>query len=295
MAVLIAVGFILAKKGKLSKKTAEDMTFFVFKIATPCVIIKSFIEVDFTAGYFNKLIMATIMAVITHLLGFLFGLIFNIFCDCKTAAVYRFGCLISNAGFIALPLAQAVLGAESVLLVGVYIIILNIFTWTLGKAYFDKDKKPKISAMLINPGTIGAIGGIIAVLIKSVYMPQIILSSVNALAAVNMPVAMIITGYYLVGTDMKSVARDKLLWLTVAIRHIVLPCCAMLLYRYLLGVSSLELCSAIIPACAPCAVIVIMFAASFGGDEKEACKTASVSTVLSIVTMPLILSLCSIL
>ena len=73
MAVLIAIGFVLAKKGKLSKKTAEDMTFFVFKIATPCVIIKSFVEVDFTAGYFNKLIMAAVMAVITHLLGFCSG------------------------------------------------------------------------------------------------------------------------------------------------------------------------------------------------------------------------------
>ena len=41
----------LAKGEKLSKNTVKDMAFLVFKIATPCVIIKSFIEVIFTADY----------------------------------------------------------------------------------------------------------------------------------------------------------------------------------------------------------------------------------------------------
>ncbi|MBE6611209.1 MAG: hypothetical protein E7632_01850 [Ruminococcaceae bacterium] len=292
MAILTAIGFFVTKAGKFSKKTAEDMTFVVFKIATPAVIMKSFIEVDFTADYLAMIAMAALLALISHLLGLAAGLVFLRMKHCENAAVYRFGCLISNAGFIALPLAQATLDAESVLLVSVYVIVLNIFTWTIGKAYFEPGGKLGIMNILINPGTLGVMGGLVMLIIKLFGMPELISDTVNAVAAINAPMAMMITGYYLVGTDIRAALRDGRLWLVLAFRHILLPVAAMLLYRYAFGIGTQLLCAAIIPLCAPCAVIVIMMAASTGGDQKTACRMASVSTILSVVTMPLVLTLC---
>jgi len=119
MAILVAVGFFLTKAGKFSKKTAEDMTFVVFKIATPCTIIKSFLEVSFTAEFLGQIGMAVLLAALSHVVGWLYGFLFLKMKGQENANVYRFGSLCSNAGFIALPLAQETLSAESVLLVSV--------------------------------------------------------------------------------------------------------------------------------------------------------------------------------
>ena len=292
MAIMTAIGFFITKFDRFSERTAKDMTFVVFKLATPAVIMKSFIEVNFTAEYLREIGMAALLALLSHLLGVAFGLIFVKMKGGENAAVYRFGCLISNAGFIALPLAQATLPAESILLVSVYVIVLNLFTWTVGMAYFEKGGKVKIFNMLVNPGTLGVMGGLVMLVLKAFWLPPVITSSINALAALNAPLAMMITGYYLVGTDVRSALRDARLWLVLAIRHALLPLTAMLLYRFVFGVGTELLSAAIIPVCAPCGIIVIMIAASTGGDQRTACRMASVSTVFSVITMPLILTLC---
>lgn len=295
MAILVAVGFFLTKAGKFSKKTAEDMTFVVFKIATPCTIIKSFLEVSFTTEFLGQIGMAVLLATLSHLIGWLYGFMFLKMKGQENANVYRFGSLCSNAGFIALPLAQETLNAESVLLVSVYVIVLNIFTWTMGRAFFERGGKVNVAKMLINPGTIGVAGGLIALGIKAVYMPGVVTSAVNSLAALNSPLAMMITGYYLVGTDIRAALHDLRLWLTLAGRHILIPLAAIVLFRYGFGVGTELLCASIIPVCAPCAIIIIMMAASTGGDQRSACRLASVSTVCSVFTMPLMLMLCMLL
>ena len=292
MAIMTAIGFLITKFGKFSERTTKDMTFVVFKLATPAVIMKSFIEVEFTAEYLREIGMAALLAVISHLLGILFGLIFLKMKGGENAAVYRFGVLCSNAGFIALPLAQTTLPAESVLLVSVYVIVLNVFTWTIGKAYFERGGKLGIFNMLVNPGTLGVAGGLVMLVLKAFWLPDVITSSISAIAALNAPLAMMITGYYLVGTDIVSALRDVRLWLVFAVRHLVLPITAMLLYRFVFGVGTELLSAAIIPVCAPCAIIVIMIAASTGGDQRAACRMASVSTIFSVVTMPIVLTLC---
>ena len=109
------------------------------------------------------------------------------------------------------------------------------------------------------------------------------------MAAMNTPLAMIVTGYYLVGTRIKACITDPFAWLTVLLRQAALPILLMLLYRYAFGIGGMLLMSAVLPVAAPCAVIVIMFSAAFGGDEKTATQLVSLSTVTAILSMPLVL------
>lgn len=295
MALLMLIGYVLAKMGKLSRPTIAQLTDLVFWVVTPCVIIHSFLDVQFDASYIIKMLEAAGLALFSHLAGYAAGFVFYKVRPNSRRTVYRFGSMISNAGFMALPLAQAVFSGDGVLLVSIYVIMVNIFNWTLGRAMFKSEEKVPVRKMVFNPGVIGVILGVLAALLKQVYLPSMISDTVSYLSALNTPLAMLVTGFYLVGTSVRSCVKDGFAWLTAFIRQIGLPVVLMLLYHFVFGVSGLLLQSAVLAVSAPCAVIVVMFSARFGGDEKIASQTVSLSTVTSILTMPLMLMLAQLL
>lgn len=295
MAILIAIGFFITKYKKLSGKAVEDMTFIVFRIVTPCVIINSILTVNFTKDFLYQIIIAAVFAIASHLLGILSGCVFAKTQNINKKCVYKFGCLITNAGFIALPLAQIALDANGVLLVSIYVIILNIFLWTIGKSFFPHEPETGFLNIIMNPGIIGFIGGMLALLVKLIYLPSIFTVTISMISALNTPLAMIITGYYLVNINLKEAILNTKIWYVIFIRQVALPLFTIIITRYVFGISGTLLASVVLPVAAPCGLIVIMFAARYGGDVKTASQMASLSTVLSLITLPLSLMFCKLL
>ena len=129
-------------------------------------------------------------------------------------------------------------------------------------------------------------------LLRLWHLPAAASDCIRMVADVNAPLAMLLTGFYLVGTDVRHAVADGWSWLTIAIRHALLPLALLAVYHYVLGAEGLLLTAAILPACAPCPVLMVMFAASYGGNARRASELAAVSTVLSVLTMPLVLMAC---
>lgn len=292
MAILLGLGFVLARAGRLGRDTVREMTFVVFRVVTPCVIADAMLRVDFSGGFLRTLAAGVGLAALSHLAGYAAGLVFPRSLPRADRCVYRFGCHISNAGFIALPLAQAVLPPAGVLLVGMYVIVLNVFSWTLGVNMYPGRPRLDLRTILCNPGLLGLALGLGAMLLRLWHLPQAASDCIRMVADVNAPLAMLLTGFYLVGTDVRHAVADRWSWLTIAIRHALLPLALLAVYHYVLVAEGLLLTAAILPACAPCPVLMVMFAASYGGNARRASELAAVSTVLSVLTMPLVLMAC---
>lgn len=285
--LLIAVGFILAKKNVITDNGAKVCSDIALFVATPCVIVRSFCR-EVSDDLVVDLLLAVGASFLIHGIGIAVGhLCFRKNND--THRVYRMAVVFSNAGFMALPLQQAILGDDGVLFGAAYVAVFNIMLWSYGQILMDKNmQKVSVKKVLINPGTLGLVGGLI-VLLTGIELPTVIAEPINHLANLNTPLPMLFIGYYLSKVDFKRALRRVDYFVVSAVRLIVVPCIAAAVL-YLCGAPTVFLTSMVIAATAPIAASTPMFTTRYERDTESAVSLVALSTVLSIVTMPVLVA-----
>lgn len=215
--------------------------------------------------------------------------------DLKRQRTLRFGSIFANCGFMSLPLQEVMLGADGTLYGSAYVIMFNLVVWSYGVYLISGDKRyiqPK--KLFVNPGIAGLLIGLI-IFVFSVPVPQVLSSTVNYLAAIYTPLPMLIIGYHLSKTNVLKAFKDIKCIAAVVLRLLVYPLVS-LGVLYLLGVRGTLLVSVIISLSAPVAAVTTMFSSKFGGgDTALSVDMVSLSTVLSIITMPAVITLAQIL
>lgn len=292
--LLIGVGFTLTKFNMLKEGAISSLTDIALYIATPAVIIRAFCTMEYSPAVFGQMGISFIISLIIHglFIGAGYGILHSK--DKDKIKVERFAVVFSNAGFMSLPLQEALIGKEGVFHGALYVVVFNIILWTYGVLLMSGGKS-KISAkkFLFNPGLIGVAIGLLIFMIR-IPVPEIVsnigFSTVNHLANLNTPVPMIVIGYYLAKSDILKALKDKSCYLTIFTRLILLPLVVLGLL-YLVGIRGAMLSALTIAASAPTAAATTMFASKFGGDTELSVNIVSLSTLLSVVTMPLIVSL----
>ncbi len=287
--LLIGVGVICTKAKLLSTTAVRCMADVVLYFATPCVIIRSF-QRPLTAELMKDLGISALAAIGVHLLGIALA---HLLCreeDEARRCLLRFGVVFSNAGYMAIPLQQAILGDDGVFFGAVFVAVFNIVLWTYGVSIMSGGVKAlSLRKILFTPGLIGVTVGLFF-LLCGITLPTVIASPVNHLANLNTPIPMLIIGYYLAGAKIKEALRDRSAYLTIALRLAVIPLVT-LGVLYLCGVRGTVLVSAVIGASAPVATATTMFAAKFDRSPTLSVNLVVLSTLLSAVTMPLIVGL----
>ena len=215
--------------------------------------------------------------------------------DLRRQRTLRFGSIFANCGFMSLPLQEVMLGADGTLYGSAYVIMFNLVVWSYGVYLISGDKRyiqPK--KLFVNPGIAGLLIGLI-IFVFSVPVPQVLSSTVNYLAAIYTPLPMLIIGYHLSKTNVLKAFKDVKCIIAVLLRLIVYPLVS-LGVLYILGVRGTLLVSVIISLSAPVAAVTTMFSSKFGGgDTALSVDMVSLSTVLSIITMPAVITLAQLL
>lgn len=313
MAVLVALGVIMRKAKKADGQLTKGLGDIVVYLSQPAMIIYSF-----TAAEFSRRILITALCV------FLFSLLFHaayyalaklLYKNApeKQRTVLRFSTVFTNAGFMGIPLISQLISPEAAIYATFYVVAFNIYNWSLGCYIYTGDRS-YISAkkMLINPATVPTyIGLAIYILAGTVTLPAALSPAFESfivpvirddilylLNCTVMPLSMLMIGIRLAEADLKAMFKDKYLPLFLAIRLILIPLGVM-------GIMKLILLTGIIPsnilvpaatvlcisASTPAAAMASIFAERFDGDAVYAGKLVSVSTLLSMLTMPLVAAL----
>src|SRR5690554_1429017 len=188
--LLIAVGFVMAKIKWLDDNGVRQMTQLLLMIVTPCVIIDSF-QMDYTSELMTGLVISTVSAIISHLVGIVLGKVLFKKRPESDRKILRFSIIFSNCGFMCIPLLYAVLGPIGVFYGSAYIAVFNIVQWTYGMILMTGDKNDiNMRRALVNPGTIGMALGLFFFLLR-IRLPEVPATVVSGLAALNTPLAMI--------------------------------------------------------------------------------------------------------
>lgn len=286
--VLIAMGFLLGKTKLIGEEGIAGITNLVLYLVTPCVIIEAF-QREYDPSMLLGLGKTCLIALIVHLLAILLARILIREKDRGKNKVYRFAIIFSNCGYMALPLIQTVLGSEGVFYGAAYVAVFNLVVWSYGLLMMSGDKTQlSLKKLLTNPGIMGVVVGL-ALFLSSVTLPEIIGKPISYMASLNTPLPMLVIGFYLTKSDLRGVWKDKYLYITAAARLLLIPGIAMA-GMYLAGVRGTLLTSCTISASASSAAATTMFTSKYGGDRELSGRVVSVTTLLSVVTMPLLVA-----
>ncbi len=286
--VLIAAGFICTKTKLIIDKSKDGIVNILLYAVTPCLIIDSFLKVKFNTDMITSLGIATGCAFISHIIGIVISFIINDK-NFEKKSVLRFALIFSNAGYMGIPLANAIFGATGVFYGSAYVIVFNIIQWTYGITIYNKDEKSRLK-VIFNPGTIAVLIGLPLFLLK-VQLPDLLATPLGSISELNTPLAMLILGYYFACSNFKTGILNKKMWAVIFSRMIIVPLITLVFFKYIFCISGVLLCCCVLPASAPSAVNTIILASKFKADTDLGLKLVTLTTIISIVTMPLILAL----
>lgn len=287
--ILIFIGFILNKTKILNEKSAKGVTDIVLYIATPATIIKSFIR-EFSPSLLKNLGIGFLAGVVAHIVFILLAALLLRGKNIDQKKVLQFGVIFSNCGYMSLPLLQAVLGDDGVFYGATYIAVFQIAIWSYGLFLMgDGVKDITVKKVLISPGIIGfAIAFIIFVC--RIPVPTIVREPINYMASLNTPLPMMVIGYHLANSNVLAGLKNvKLLFATV-IKLALFPLIAIIGF-YICGIRGTMPMALTTCISAPTAALCTMFAAKFERDTSLSVTMVSLTTLLSVISMPLIASL----
>ncbi|MCE1174809.1 MAG: AEC family transporter [Propionibacteriales bacterium] len=286
---LIALGWLAFRLRLVGAEAAKGMTNLLLYLISPAVIIQAFqrpFDLDQlrTAGWVFLIDVGTfVISIAVSRLLFPRRLV----SEDGTRSALRFGLVYTNAGFIAIPLAQALLGDDGVFYAVAYLAVFNIFVWTHGLNQFGPDNTPlmrRIGTMLGNPNII-AIGVGLVLFATSVRLPSPLYDVLGYLGGMNTPLSMIVIGVTLAEYSLRTVFTDPLVWWGAVARNVVVPLVFIGLL-WMLPIDHVARLSMLISISAPVGATLVIFSVKHGRQPAFATRLLSVSTLLSVVTLP---------
>nr|WP_305181768.1 AEC family transporter [uncultured Schaedlerella sp.] len=286
MLVYMMIGYFLYKKKLVSAGGSADIGRILLYIIMPAAILKSYLA-DFSRERLEGLFVSFLAALLSLLLSIAAARI----AFSKEQGIERFGAAFSNAGFIGIPLVQMTLGEEAVFYVSSYVALLNILQWTYGLVTITGDRSLiSVKRLRTNPILLSFLAGI-ALFLLPVSLPETAENVVGTIAAMNGPLAMIVLGVYLGQVPLRSLFSGRVVYRCALMRLIVIPVLTMaLLFVFPEKYHMLKL-TILIAASAPVGSNVSIFAQLYGQDYMQSVKEVTFSTLLCIITLPLILGI----
>lgn len=293
LAVIVTVGFAGDRRGFYTERAARLSNDLLFYVITPCVIVNSFLNVEFTkesaGGFFAALGCAFFFHAVAALLSFT---VFNKG-NADENVLYKYSVVYGNAGYMGLPLARAVTAAVAgdgnigVFYCSAAVVVFNLFCFTHGVWLMSSEKgkkKTDLKKLIINPGTLSILIGLPLFLLR-VRLPSLLSVPLTHLSNMNTPLAMLMFGTYLSKADLGAAFRQKNIYVASLIKLVLMPVLMIGLFR-LCGVQGNLLIVASVFVSAPAANNTVMFAAKYGRDTSLAAQITGFSSVLSVLTMP---------
>ncbi len=285
--VLIGVGFVCNKIKLISGKTVKEMTNFVLYIVTPCVIINSY-QREFNEKMLKGLLITLAASVASYAVTILLAHFLVRDKDKQREKTLRFGTVFSNCGYMSLPLQQVLLGDVGVFYGTTYVMVFQIMLWTYGVVVMSGNMKNiSLKKIFINPGLTSSLIGVLF-FIFSITLPPVVGEPIKHLAALNTPVPMVIVGFHLANASFKLKGFSP--YVTLILRHIISPV-ALLLGLWACGITGPIVTACVVAASSPVAAATTMFSEKFDGATELSATMVSVSTLLAIITMPILVGL----
>ena len=301
--ILVAIGIGLEKKGAVDRLTSKQLSAIVVDVCNPALILASILGGDITATHKDLLIAAALgigLYAVLVTLGFAMPHILRVAPDKRK--FYNLMTVYTNTGFLGIPVARAVLPANSI----IYVIVINVFYsllfYTHGLAVLGpgpaadspenaSSKKRSVLRSVINPGTVMALFAL-AVFWFDLSLPPILSNTVQYVGNATVFLSMALLGINIARSSIAKHLGDVRIWVYIVLRMILLPAgIALVLHAFSFDpAATLGVC---LMAAVPIGNLPMIQAEKIGEDTSILSSAIAVTTAVSMVTITAIVAVLS--
>lgn len=290
LAMCILIGYILRKFNVINDNQISGFSQILMKVALPATIFISLMRV-FDVSLLIESALTFLITSIIYILGGLIGKLIARLVNAseRESESYTFGTAYGNVAFMGFPVIIAIFGHEGMIYAAMATASFNVLTFTVGVRIF-KNAPPeakRVKFLFKNPALLSTIIGLIF-FVSGLRFPAAIENGIALLGGLTTPLSMILIGAILGRHKLKESFIDKKLILPSAARLIVIPMLSFFALYFLLP-NQLMLGTIVTLMAMPAAASTAIFAEQFQSDTHAAAKIVVVSTILSMITIPLMM------
>ncbi len=288
--ILIIPGFFFKKKNILTEDQNGAINSIVVNLTWPCLVIDA-MQMEFSLKILKD--SAYMLLVCMLILAVIFIISFPIAKLIKLPKTKQyltvFMLLFGNTGFIGIPVIKALYGTDAVFYSAIVELINDVLIFTIGilLIQLSAGANLKISfKQFINPGLIGVIIGLILFLLN-IQLPELIGGSIEMIGNATTPLTMFCIGFQVGGLKLREITGDLQVYVICFVKLLIVPILALLAVKLWAGDFSMMEKVLIISFAMPIAAVSSIFSQQYKGEAAFATKSVLLSTVLSIITIPI--------
>lgn len=289
IALILILGFCLGKWKLISTETNKQLTNLLLTVFMPASLFVAFpseYSTDslnlFTAGLVAGILIMLVLIILSKF-------IFNKWWF-KGGLRYesQFALIFNNATFLGYPIVATTFGPTGVIAYCGFIIAFNIALFSYGIWLFEHKITLKLfKSIITNPNIIAVLLGMILFL-ANIHLPSFIMDAVGYVGNATTPLSVICIGFMLSRADFKTIFKKWRLVVTALIQLVLGPVVTYFLLTWLqFPAEVISVCTLI--QALPTATSLGLFATKYGGNNIESSELVTISTALSVVTMPLMI------
>lgn len=285
--LLLAVGALIRRVNLIGEGAKATLTDLVLYVTLPCSIVLSFMrEVDHSL--LSHLLIVFLLSVGVQIFSYTISKLHYRKVEESKRNVLRYGLLVSNAGFMGLPIAGLLFGPLGYVYASIYLIPQRIVMWSAGLALFGDRSQPlnkRIKKVALHPCMVAVYVGLILML-ASIELPSFINQTLSSLGNSTTALSMLLIGSLFAEPGQNPLQADRKLIHFTFLRLFVIPFSSYLVCR-LIGLDPLITGVGVILAAMPGGSSTVILASKYGSDTAYASKLVVFSTALSLLSIPL--------
>lgn len=288
--LLMGTGYVLFKIRLLDPEFDKCLTKLLINVTMPLLIISSVLKLNEKAAVTTVLFVlaaALVLYIVLPAIGWFLAKILAV--PKKQFGLYVYMTTFSNVGFMGFPLVAALLGDEAVFYTALFNIVFNLASFSYGillvSSGGDEQAKPN-PRMLLSPGILLSLLAVV-LYFADLSIPASVTEAIDYIGGLTTPIAMLLIGASLASMNIKEMFCDWRMYPYIVLKQILLPLALYPLFRLVIR-DGLLLNVSLIMLCVPVANSAVLFSTEYHADEKLAARCVFLTTLCSIVTIPLV-------
>ena len=285
--IYMIIGYVACKKEYFDQEFGKKLSWLVVNIANPMLAVSAVVNNETTIDrkdFFVTVILAVAFYAFLLFLAYILPRMIRV--PQSDLGVYKMMTTFNNIGFIGFPIIAAAYGNGALIYAVPFSIMFNILCYTWGiQTLCNRGGKGQWKQVI----NVGTISGVIAIFLFFVQIPvpQMICSITAGLSNLPGPLSMIVIGISLTDLALKELFTDRRLLKFAFVKLIVVPLVVMFLVCRV--IDNRLICEVfLIMMATPAASMCAMLAQQYGGDYELAARGVALTTILSVITIPLV-------
>jgi len=297
LVILVLIGLGASRAGIIREETRDALVKIIFNITLPLLLFTNFSRLDLTPEILSNSLLVIVMSLGAMLMMLLAGYLTSRFFNAghEQKSVYIIHHAFGNILYFGFPVINALFGELGLYYASIYTFVSIMLLWTLGVYIITRNGQMKFSESIrrmVNPNSVAILAGFLLFLFN-LKIPGLLLKPFQSLGGTTIYLSMLYIGSLLGLMNLKGILGNRMVYITTLNKNILFPLFLVLIFsligsHYLPDIDRMIVSVVILEAAMPCMANIVIVARIFNVDDQLATSNVFLSTLLSMVTLPLV-------